>query len=272
MQAVSFFLLYPLILLISYSPFWLLYKISDGFFILVYYVFGYRKSVVLTNLKNAFPDRSDKEIKEISQNFYRYLCDLIVESLKTITWNEQQVQSRVTMHGVEMLNELYDRGKSIVIVMGHLGNWEWAGPGFSLNCKHQLYVVYFPLTNPYFEKIFSRARTKFSTKIVPKSNTLRSMVANRKIISATALIADQAPNPIHSALWIEFLNQETAVFAGPEKIAKKLDYPVVYMQVERVKRGYYEVHPTVLAEYPKETSDTEITQKFNKILEAGIHK
>jgi len=227
---------------------------------------------VLTNLKNSFPDRSEAEIKAISRKFYRYLCDLIMESLKTITWNEQQARSRVTMKNVEMLDALHEQGKSIVIVMGHLGNWEWAGPGFSLNCKHQLYVVYRPLVNPYFEKVFSRSRTKFSTQIVAKSNTLRSMVANRKISSATALIADQAPHPINSASWIDFLNQDTAVFSGPEKIAKKLNYPVVYMQVERVKRGYYEVHPTLLAEFPKETADLEITLAFNKILEEGIHK
>ncbi|WKN42418.1 lysophospholipid acyltransferase family protein [Tunicatimonas pelagia] len=272
MQAALFFILYPFVLLISYSPFWLLYKISDGLFVLIYYVVRYRKSVVLTNLKNSFPERSNQEIEEVCRKFYRYLCDLVVESLKTITWNEQQARSRVTMHNVEMLDALYAQGRSIIIVMGHLGNWEWAGPGFSLNCKHQLYVVYRPLANPYFEKVFSRARTKFSTKIVVKNNTLRSMVANRKTISATALIADQAPSPIHSALWLEFLHQDTAVFAGPEKIAKKLGYPVVYMQVERVKRGYYEVHPTLLAEHPKETADIEITREFNKILEKGIRK
>ncbi len=272
MQALAFYILYPLILLVSLSPFWLLYKISDGLYVIVYRLVGYRKSVVVTNLRNAFPERSEAEISVLTKKFYRYLCDLVMESLKTITWDEQQVRSRVTMKNVEMLDALHEQGKSIVIVMGHLGNWEWAGPGFSLNCKHQLYVVYRPLINPYFEKVFSRSRTKFSTQIVAKSNTLRSMVSNRKTISATALIADQAPHPINSAVWIDFLNQDTPVFIGPEKIAKKLNYPVVYMQVERVKRGYYEVHPTLLSEFPKETADLEITLAFNKILEEGIHK
>ncbi|MGD1892070.1 MAG: lysophospholipid acyltransferase family protein [Cyclobacteriaceae bacterium] len=272
MQALGFYLLYPIVILVSKSPFWLLYRISDAFYLLVYYVIRYRKSVVLNNLKNSFPERSDKEIKSICKGFYRYLCDLIVESVKTITWNEEHVRSRVKMQNVEMLDHLHEQGKSIVIVMGHLGNWEWAGPCFSLSCKHQLFVVYRPLTNAYFEKVFSGSRTKFTTKIIPKSNTLRSMIANKKTISATALIADQAPSPITSAMWIEFLHQDTAVFVGPEKVAKMLDYPVVYMQVERVKRGYYEVHPTLLTEHPKETSDTEITVAFNKILEEGIQK
>jgi len=238
----------------------------------MYHVLGYRKSVVLDNLKRSFPEKSDGEIKQVCKEYYKYLSDLILETLKTITWNENQVKSRVKIYNLDMLNSLYEQKKSIVIVMGHLGNWEWAGPCFSLNCNHQLFVVYLPLTNPYFENVLKKSRTKFSTKIIPRDSTLRSMVANRKTISATALIADQAPTPIKSALWMNFLNQETAVFNGPEKIAKMLDYPVVYMHVDRVKRGYYEVHPKLLFENPKETSEEEITIAFNKILEDGILK
>ncbi len=272
MQALSYFLLYPFIYLISYSPFWVLYRISDAFYILIYYAIGYRKSVVLTNLKNSFPENSEQEIKQISKRYYRYLCDLILETLKTITWRQEDVRSRVTMRNPEMIDAIFEQKKSILIVMGHLGNWEWAGPCFSLNCKHQLFVVYNPLSNPYFEKMFSGSRTKFNTKIIPRNNTLRSMVANRKVISATALIADQAPSPINTAVWMDFLNQDTPVFNGPEKLAKKLDYPVVYMHVKRVKRGYYEVCPKILFEAPKATADIEITTALNKILEEGIRE
>jgi len=162
------------------------------------------------------------------------------------------------------------REKSIIIAMGHLGNWEWAGPCFSLNCKNQLFVVYHPLSNPYFEKMLQRTRTKFNTRIIPRSNTLRSMVANKDLISATALIADQAPTPVKTAVWMDFLNQDTPVFNGPEKVAKMLDYPVIYMDVKRVKRGYYEVNPILLFDKPKETNELEITIAFNKILEEGI--
>ena len=272
MQAISFYLIYPIVYAVAASPFWLLYRISDILFWLMYHVLGYRKSVVLDNLKRSFPEKSDREIKQVCKEYYKYLSDLILETLKTITWNENQVKRRVKIYNLDMLNSLYEQKKSIVIVMGHLGNWEWAGPCFSLNCNHQLYVVYLPLTNPYFENVLKKSRTKFSTKIIPRDSTLRSMVANRKTISATALIADQAPTPVKSALWMNFLNQETAVFNGPEKIAKMLDYPVVYMHVDRVKRGYYEVHPKLLFENPRETSEEEITIQFNKILEDGILK
>ncbi|UZR97694.1 lysophospholipid acyltransferase family protein [Chondrinema litorale] len=270
MTALSYYLLYPIILLVSYSPFWCLYRVSDFFYLLIYYVIGYRKKVVVSNLKNSFPERSDEEIEKISKQYYKYLCDLMLESIKTVTWNEKAVKSRVKMKHVEMLDELHSQGKSLVVVMGHLGNWEWAGPCFSLHCKHQLFVVYRPLSNPYFEKMFCRSRTKFNTQIIPKKNTLRTMIANKKTISATALIADQAPSPIKSAIWMDFLNQDTPVYNGPEKIAKMLDYTVVYMNVKRVKRGYYEVYPTVLFDQPKEAAENEITFAFNKILEDDI--
>ncbi|MBT33197.1 MAG: lipid A biosynthesis acyltransferase [Thalassobius sp.] len=270
MAALSYYLLYPIILLVSISPFWILYRISDCFYLLIYYVIGYRKSVVVSNLKNAFPEKSDEEIAKITKQYYKYLCDLMLESIKTITWNEKAVKSRVKMMHAEMLDELHSQGKSLVVVMGHLGNWEWAGPCFSLHCKHQLFVVYRPLSNPYFEKMFCRSRTKFNTQIIPKKNTLRAMIANKKTVSAFALIADQAPSPIKSAIWMDFLNQDTPVYNGPEKIAKMLDYTVVYMNVKRVKRGYYEVHPTVLFDQPKETQENEITFAFNKKLEADI--
>ncbi len=233
---------------------------------------GYRKRVVLTNLRNSFPEKSEKEIRTISKSFYKYLCDLFMETIKTITWNETMVKSRVKMNDVDLVNDLHAQGRSILVVMGHLGNWEWAGPCFSTYCKHQLVVVYQPLSDPNAEKVLVKSRTKFNTLIVPRKNTLKSMVANRKKLTATALIADQAPTPVNTATWMSFLNQETAVFNGPEKIAKMLDYPVVYMEVKRVKRGFYEVNPKLLFENPKETAEGEITTVFNKTLEKNIQK
>lgn len=272
MKALLYYLLLPLIYLISLSPFWLLYGISNIIYFILYYIVGYRKKVVTQNLKNSFPTKTEKEINLIQKKFYKYLCDLMFETLKTLTWKEKTVRKRVKMYGIDLMNDLYEQKKNIIVVMGHLGNWEWAGPGFSLNYKQQLYVVYQPLSNKYFEKLFAGSRTKFNTEIVPRKDTLRRMIANKKIISATALIADQAPTPVKTAVWMDFLNQKTAVFNGPEKIAKMLDYAVVYMDVKRVKRGYYKIVPTLLFDKPKETADLEITMAFNHILEQGIIK
>ncbi len=132
------------------------------------------------------------------------MCDLLVESIKTITMTEAYVRKRLTFHSTEKVNALYEAGKSIVVVMGHFGNWELAGPCFSLNCKHQLNVVYKPLSNPYFEKLFSGSRTRFGTKIIPVNNTLRAMAANRKSLTATALIADQTPSDVKTWFLVGF--------------------------------------------------------------------
>ena len=272
MKALSYFLAYPFLFIVARLPFALLYLVSDGIFFLVYRVLGYRKKVVFENLRNSFPDKSEKEIKALVKNFYKYLCDLILETLKTTAWSEKDVLKRTKFTNPEVVDALYDKKQSFLVVLGHLGNWEWAGPCFTLNCKHQLYVVYQPLSNPFFEKLFVKARTKFNTKIIPRKNALKSIISNRKTINATALVADQAPTPVKTAYWTTFLNQDTAVFTGPEKMSKMLDYPVVYMDIVRLKRGYYEVTAKELFSNPKETNENEITIAFNKVLEQAIIK
>lgn len=258
--------------MISYSPSWILYGISDFLYFIIYVVFKYRQKVVRKNLVNSFPEKSKKEIEKIEKNYFKYLCDIILESIKTITMSEAYVHKHLKFHNKELVDEFYKKNKSIIAVMGHFGNWELAGPCFSLNCKHQLNVIYKPLSNTYFEQLFSKTRTKFTTKIIPMKMSLRTMVANKKNIDATAVIADQTPGNLKEGFWIDFLNQETIVFTGPEKLAKMFDYPVVYMHIDRVKRGYYEITPTVLFENPKETEEGEITIGFNKKLEEEIQK
>lgn len=268
MQAISFYISYPFIYLLALAPFSVLYKFSDLFYYILKLT-GYRRKVVLTNLRNSFPDKNESEIQTIAASYYRYLCDLILETLKTLRMNAEETQDRVTFHKTEWLEKLYQEHKSIIIVMGHHGNWEWAGPSFTLNTKFQLVVIYRPLSNPYFEKMMVGMRTRFGTKITPVNQTLRDMVANRKEITATAFIADQTATK-KNAYWTTFLNQETAVFTGPEKLAKKFNYPVVYMQVKRPKRGYYEVIPELLFENPASTAENEIAEVFTRRVERDI--
>jgi Kdo2-lipid IVA lauroyltransferase/acyltransferase len=230
---------------------------------------GYRREVVITNLHNSFPEKTDKEIDKIAQSYFRYLCDLILETLKTLKMTEKQSRERCKFHNEAWLDQLYEEKRSIIIVMGHYGNWEWAGPSFTLATKYQLIVIYRPLSNPYFEKMTSGMRTRFGTLITPVNNTLRDMVAKRSQITATAFIADQNASP-ENGYWTTFLNQDTSVFVGPEKLAKKFNYPVVYMNVKRIKRGYYEVFPELIAENPKETPDNEILEAFTNRLEKEI--
>ncbi len=268
MQAISFYLVYPILYLIASLPFWALYKLSDTLYYL-FWISGYRKKVVLENLKNSFPEKSKKEIDALCRGYFRYLCDLTLETLKTMRMTEQEAKDRCVYHQPDWLNQMYKEKKSIIIVMGHYGNWEWAGPSFSLNSDYQLVVIYRPLSNPYFEKMLATARTKFGTRIIPVNQTLRDMVANRKNITATAFIADQAATATNSH-WTTFLNQQTSVFNGPEKLAVKFNYPVVYMKVQRVRRGYYQLTPELLFDNPASTAEGEILEAFTKHLEKEI--
>jgi KDO2-lipid IV(A) lauroyltransferase len=268
MQAIAFYLVYPFFYLLASLPFRILYGVSDVFFYLLW-ISGYRRAVVMKNLRNSFPEKSNAEITLIAKQFYRYLADLTLETAKTLTMTEQEAREHCLFHRAEWLDKFYEEKKSFVIVMGHYGNWEWAGPSFSLNNKFQLVVIYRPLSNPYFEKMMVGMRTKFGTRITPAHRTLRDMVAHRALVTATAFIADQTAFP-ESAFWTTFLHQDTPVFTGTEKLAIKFNYPVVFMHLRRLRRGYYDVTPELLFEHPAQTSPDEISETFTRRLEADI--
>jgi len=239
--------------------------------VLLYYVIGYRKKVVMENLRNSFPDKSEKEIKRICKDFYHYLCDLFLETFKTLTISKTTMLKHFYFApgAQEVFDKLANEKKSVVLVMGHLGNWEWAGNTFSLLCKHQLYVIYHPLSNKYFNKLIYDMRTRFGTGLIAMRETFREMVVKRNEVSATAFIADQTPSP-EGAYWTTFLNQDTPVFTGTERIAKKMEYPIVYACIKRVKRGYYQIEAEVLCMNPKETKDGEISEMHTRRLEKDI--
>ncbi len=270
MQAVGYYIALPFLYLLSLLPFWLLYRVSDLFFVILYYVLGYRKKVVMENLRNSFPEKSEKELKKIAFDFYRYLCDLFLETFKTLTISKKQMLAHCKMREEtqKLFDSYYVQQRSIIIVMGHFGNWEWAGNVVD-SSKHQLYVIYHQLSNKYFNNLVIKMRTRFGTKLIEMKSTLRDMVTNRKDITATAFIADQTPFP-ENAYWTNFLNQDTPVFTGTEKIASKFNYPVIYISVKRIKRGYYEIFGELLFENPKETEEGEISKAHTRRLEKDI--
>jgi len=271
MKAVSYYITLPFLYLISLLPFPVFYLFSDFIFFLLYHVFGYRKQVVYDNLRNSFPEKTDAEIKQIRKRFYKYLCDLTLETFKTLTISKAEASRRcsITPESVEIFDRFYREQKSVIIVMGHFGNWEWAGNTFSLNCQHQLYVIYHPLTNKYFDDLIYRMRTRFGTKLIPMRDTYRDMVKFKDELNATAFIADQTPSP-DNAYWTTFLNQDTPVFRGTEMIARKVNYPVVYASVKRKRRGYYEITAETLFENPRSTKDGEISEAHTRKLEQEI--
>lgn len=252
-------------------PFPLFYGLSDFIYFILYYVIGYRKKVVFGNLKKSFPEKSDEELRKISRKFYRYLCDLLLETFKTLTIRKSVALKRcvITPQAKTLFDNYYEKKQSVIIVMGHYGNWEWAGNTFSLTNKHQLYVIYHPLTNKYFDGLMYRLRTRFGSKLIPMRETFKDMVKFRNEINATAFIADQTPSA-ENAYWTTFLHQDTPVFWGTERIAKKMNYPVVYVTVKRKKRGMYEIDAETLFENPKDTKDGEISEAHTRKLEQDI--
>jgi KDO2-lipid IV(A) lauroyltransferase len=271
MQALVYYLTVPFLYLLSLLPFPVFYFFSDCIYVLLYYVLGYRKKVVYANLKNSFPDKSEAELIAIQKKFYHYLCDLFLETFKTLTISEAEAQKRCRMsaEAVEVFDKYYREGKSVIIVMGHFGNWEWAGNSFSLNCRHQLYVIYHPLSNKYFDGLIYRMRRRFGTKLIAMRDTYKDMVRLKEEVNATAFIADQTPAP-ESAYWTTFLHQDTPVFRGTEKIARKVNYPVIYSSVKRSSRGYYEIQAEVLFDNPAGTTDGEISEAHTRKLEKEI--
>ena len=272
MGALGYYIALPFLYAIAWLPFPLLYLLSDLTYILIYHVFRYRRNVVITNLRNSFPEKDEAELQQISARFYRYFCDLTLETIKTLAITKKEVRDRIEFSGTEVLRAYAERGQSVVLVLGHLGNWELAGARYSVEPGiPQLHVIYHPLQNEQFDRLMIRMRTRPGTKLYTMKETAKSMLRDRHLLTATAFIADQTPPP-ETAYWTTFLNQETPVFFGTEALARKLGYPVVYIAVTRPRRGHYHITAETLVESPRETREGEITEKHTQRLERDIRK
>ncbi len=272
-QAVAYYSIAPFLFFYSVLPWPVLFILSDFFFLILYYGVGYRRKIVRMNLENSFPEKSGEELKTIEFRFYRYFTDLIFETLKLFTMSPSQKLSccKMDTETQALFKDLYSKGRSAILVMGHLGNWEYCPSGLPLQTDFQTYVIYHPLTNPYFDKLMSRMRTSTSCKLYTMTGTLKGMIANRNELNMTAFLSDQSPDP-KGAYWTQFLNQDTPVFNGSEKIAQKLQMAVIYGCMERVKRGKYVYHTTLICEDASKTKPGEITESHLRMLEKDIRK
>lgn len=257
--------------LIALLPFWLLYLKSDFLSFILYYVAKYRKKVVFENLHNAFPEKTAQEINQIARKYYHNLADIILEVIKLGHLSKEQLKKRVKVNNAEILDDLYHKQKSVLLIMGHCGNWEWASPAITFNTKHTCYGMAKPLSDPFFEKYMMRLRTKFNPdSIIHFKRFFRMMVGNRNNLAAYLMAGDQTPTKDEINYWTTFLNQETAVFFGAEKIAKALDLPIIFMDTQRTGRMRYEVTLRLITDKPKETAECEITEKHVRLLENAI--
>jgi KDO2-lipid IV(A) lauroyltransferase len=270
MGTVGYYLALPFIYGIALLPFPLLYLLSDGVYWLLFRVIGYRRQVVLTNLRNSFPERTEAEIQAIADRFFRWFCDLTLETLKTLTIGPEAVRERVEFRNIELLQRYAREGRSVILVLGHYGNWELAGARYSQEKDiPQLYVIYHPLANRHFDGLMYRMRTRHGTKLYAMREASKAMLRDKDQVTATAFIADQTPSP-ERAYWMNFLGQDTPVFLGTEALSKKLDQPVIYISITRPKRGYYCMAMELLVGEPSTSEPGAITEAHTRRLEADI--
>ncbi|WP_257668244.1 lysophospholipid acyltransferase family protein [Parapedobacter tibetensis] len=253
--------------MISLLPFWVLYACSDVLFVLLYYVIGYRRQVVYENLTNAFPDKTHKERMEIARKFYRFLPDLIVEAIKMRSMSAKEVNKRMAYRQPEELERHFELGKDIIALTAHYGNWEWGIHKISVSTKNPALIIYKPLSNKTINEIYNRIRSRFGAIMVPMKQTLRKVLEYRNRPHISVFVADQTPSYTESDYYVQFLNQNTLVFMGAEKIARKTNAPVIFCHIDRIKRGYYCCTFTTLVENPAETAEHEVTDLYNKFTE-----
>ncbi|MEI6457066.1 MAG: lysophospholipid acyltransferase family protein [bacterium] len=251
-------------------PFRLLYFCSDVLFYWFYYIHRYRKEIVFTNLRNAFPGKPEQEIAAIAKGFYHYMVDVLLESLKSFTMTEQAMVKRYRCNQPEYLKKFHHEKRNVICVTGHYNNWEWGGVATGSQIFHKPVGFYKPLSNRFIDRYINRTRVRGRAILAPITHTAEFFAREWQEPCIFYMVADQSPYSARLANWITFLNQDTAVLHGPEKYAHLHDLPVIFMRVDRIRRGYYKVSFILLSENPRSTLPREITERFMLELEKEI--
>lgn len=259
--------------IISLLPYWLLYCLSDFLYYIFFYIIKYRKSVVLTNLKNAFPDKTEKQRNVLAKKFYRFLPDLIIETLKMSTMSRKDIEQRIELINPLEVQQHFDKGKGVIGVTAHYGNWELGIYRLSTMTTNPRLVIYKPLNSPYFNEAYNQLRSRFGATMVPMKQILRHIVRLKNTPHISMFVADQTPTYQDSDYFMEFLNQETLVYTGTERIARLTKNPIVYCHIGRKeKRGHYFCQFTTLIENPDDYAEHEITKIHNQYTQEMIMK
>ena len=268
LSRVGTFFLY----LVSLLPFWFLYLVSDVLYVILYYLISYRKGVVRENLRNSFPEKSGAERKQIEKKYFKYMADLMVETIKSVSMSKKSVQRRMICTNPELLEHYFSKEKSIIAAAGHYANWEMACLSFGFLTDRRRMIVYKPQSNEVFTDFFNKTRSRFGATMISMRQTLRKMIEFKNEPTITVLASDQTPTPGDAKYFIEFLNQPTAVFLGVEKLTKVVDSVVIFYRIDLVKRGHYTYTFVPLVEEPKATEPYGITEIHVKYLESLIRE
>ena len=269
------YLLYGLLYLLSLLPLWVLYGLSDFFYLVIYRLLGYRRAVVRKNFATSFPEKSQDELRQMERQFYHWFCDLLVETLKLLSMSPEQLRRRMVFKGTELVDQVVAEGRSCAVYLGHYGNWEWiTSLPLWVSPKAQCGQIYHPLENAEFDRLTLRIRQRFGAECISMENAARTIVNYKRQGQPVVIgyIADQVPfwKSIHH--WLDFLHHDTPVLTGTERIARMVDHAVFYMDVRCVRRGYYEAEFKLITLEPKKMAEFQLTDIYFSHLEQTIQR
>lgn len=273
MTALGYYIFYALNWLITLLPLRVLYGFSNIIYLILYYFPSYRRDVVRTNLRNSFPEKNEDEIIQIEKKFYRHMSDLFVEIMKLTHMSDKELRKRFIIRDTDLLDRLHNEKRDIVAVMAHYNNWEWLTILAAIT-KYKTVSIYKPLHNKYFNGLINSYRTRYGMVLTPMQSIIRELVEDRRkgINTLSAFINDQIPPKGDIRFWTRFLNQDTAIYMGAEKIAVKYDMAIVYFHINKVKRGYYSLSIDLLFEHTAGLPENLITETHVKHLEKIINE
>ena len=264
-------LYYGIVFPISLLPLGILYYLADLLFFILWYIYPYRKKYVRKNIRNSFPSLNQIERKRIKKQFYKYFADLLIESITNLSITKKELLRRVKVSNPKVLDELFEKNKSVLLVSGHYNNWEWFITAQNMLMKHQAIGVGTAITNPFWDKTLTKQRSRFGMEIINANEIHQTFQKHQGgKPTATLLLSDQSPIDINKAYWMKFLNQSSPVFFGCELLAHQYNQAVVFFTINRVKRGKYRIDFELICEEPKELNWGEITEKHVRLLEKTI--
>lgn len=271
MGAIGFYIFYGITWIITLLPLNILYLLTYLIFPVIYYVLSYRRKEVATNLKNAFPEKSRDELRIIEKKFYKHLADIMIETLKLVHMSTRSMKKRFTITNLEIISKIQNEGRSIVGICGHYNNWEWM-TSFPLFTDINCVSIYKPLENTMFDRFMNKLRIRYGMALTPMSNVVREIILNKNkgLPTLYAFIADQTPAKGDIRYWSRFLNQDTPVYLGAEKIAGKYDMAVVFFKNQKIKRGHYHLTLELLFDHTKGLPEYAVTEAHVRKLEELI--
>jgi len=254
-------------------PLRLLYRVADALYVAIYKVARYRLATVRRNMQASFPEASPVALRQMERAFYRHFADYLVEVVKMAHISSAEIQRRARLINPGEIDRLMDEGSPCVLMlMGHYGNWEWFSAATPFFRDAQIYQLYRPLRNKAVDRLLVRLRTRFGSSGIEKGRAVRDILRlkERNARAALIFIADQSPNKAGLDYWTTFLRQDTAVLTGPERIARRLNLPVVFIDVRKPARGYYTAEFQLLTRTPATTPDHWITEQYARRMEECI--